>query len=74
VIFILFYNILSTFSVADMLARKQKYTINPTQELLAIGLSNVFSSFFLCFVGGASMARSSVQENAGGKTQVIIQF
>ena len=57
-----------------MIARKHKYKINPTQELLAIGASNIFASFFSCFVGGASMARSSVQENSGGKTQVFASF
>ena len=61
---------LRTYSLADIYAKKHKYKINPTQELLACGISNVFSSFFSCFPGGASLARSSVQDSAGGKTQV----
>ncbi len=58
------------YSLADIYAKKHHYKINGTQELLACGASNVFSSFFSCFTGGASLARSSVQDSAGGKTQV----
>ncbi len=62
------------FSMADLFSKKQRYKINPTQELLAAGASNLFASFFSCFASGASLARSSVQFNAGGKTQVIWLF
>jgi len=59
------------YSLSDIYAKKHKYKINPTQELLALGASNIFSSFFSCFTGGASLARSSVQDGAGGKTQLV---
>ena len=40
------------------------------QELLAHGISNVFGSFFSCFTSCASLSRSAVQDNQGGKTQI----
>ncbi len=58
------------FSLADLFAKTHKYKINSTQEFLAYGLSNLFGSFFLCFANGGSLARSIVQNNSGGKTQV----
>jgi len=59
--------------MASLFARKHKYKIDSTQELYAYGLTNVISSFFVCFPSGASMSRSSVLEAAGGQT-MIIQF
>jgi solute carrier family 26 protein len=59
------------FSLADLFAKKRRYNINPSQELLASGLSNVFASFFSCFASGASLARSCVQFNSGGQTQFV---
>lgn len=39
--------------------------------MFALGLSNVVSSFFGCFSTSASLTRTIVQEESGGKTQVI---
>ena len=41
------------------------------QEFLALGVSHIWSSFFSCFPVAASVPRSAVQENAGGKTQIV---
>ena len=40
------------------------------QELIAYGASNLFSSFFSCFVGSTSISRTSVADAAGMKSQV----
>lgn len=40
------------------------------QELIALGLCNIISSFFQTFAITCSMSRSLVQESTGGKTQV----
>jgi solute carrier family 26 protein len=61
------------FSLADLFSKKDRYKINTGQELLAAGASNIFGSFFPCFTSGASLARSCVQYNSGGKTQVIVK-
>ncbi|GAB6029790.1 hypothetical protein CHUAL_005505 [Chamberlinius hualienensis] len=57
-------------SVSKLLARNHKYDINPTQELLAFGTSNLVAAFFSCFPCCASISRSLVQKVAGGKTQL----
>ena len=58
------------FSLADLFSKTHRYKININQELLAYGATNIFSGFFPCFATGASLARSCVQNNAGGRTQV----
>lgn len=60
------------FSLADLFAKIHRYKINITQELFAYGATNIFSGFFPCFTTGASLARSCVQNNAGGRTQVSV--
>ncbi len=40
------------------------------QELIALGVANGISSMLNCFMAGSSLSRSSVQEGAGGVTQV----
>lgn len=44
---------------------------NLLKELIAFGACNIFGSFFECFVSAASVTRSTVQNNAKGKTQVL---
>ncbi|KAG5682407.1 hypothetical protein PVAND_011760 [Polypedilum vanderplanki] len=59
-----------TVSMALILGQKLKYEINFNQELLAMGLGNIFGSFFSCFPYSASLSRSLIQQNVGGKTQL----
>ena len=62
------------YSAADMFAKKFRYSVNSTQELLAAGLSNIFASFFQCFTGCASLSRTYLQVTSGGKTQVKLFY
>jgi high affinity sulfate transporter 1 len=55
---------------AKLFAKKYDYMIIDNQELLALGIVNLVSSFFNCFTSAASLSRSLVQEDSGGKTQV----
>ncbi|KAG8239970.1 hypothetical protein J437_LFUL018567 [Ladona fulva] len=59
-----------TISMASIFARKLNYEIDGTQELLASGVSNIFGSFFMCLPFAASLSRSLIQEDVGGKTQI----
>ncbi|XP_076362447.1 prestin-like isoform X13 [Tachypleus tridentatus] len=61
----------STLSLAKIYATKYNYIVDANQELVALGTANIFSSFFLCVPGAASLSRSSVQEGAGGRTQLV---
>ena len=60
----------TSISIADLYARKHKYTINSNKELFALGMCNMVGSFFKCFTAGGTLARTVVQEESGGKTQV----
>lgn len=60
-----------TYSVGKSFAIKHDYEIDSSQELIALGGSNLFSSFFKCIPVGASLSRSAVQESSGGRTQLV---
>lgn len=57
-------------SMALIFAQKLCYEIDFNQELLALGTSNVFGSFFSCLPLSASLSRSAIQESTGGRTQI----
>ncbi|OQR69759.1 sulfate transporter-like [Tropilaelaps mercedesae] len=59
-----------SLSLGKTFARRNGYSIDANQELIAMGGANMFGSFFDCFPCAASLSRSSLQEKAGGKTQV----
>ncbi|XP_074833535.1 testis anion transporter 1 isoform X2 [Carettochelys insculpta] len=45
------------------------YNISSNQELMAVGLCNVFSSFFKSFAVSCAISGTVIQEKTGGKTQ-----
>jgi len=65
---------LLTFPDAILLARgfavKNRYALRPAQELLALAVSNLAAGSFQGFSVGASQSRTSVNDAAGGRTQV----
>lgn len=50
---------------------KKASSLFPCQELIALGLSNIFTGSFGGFAGSTALSRSGVQESTGGKTQVF---
>ncbi|XP_042860866.1 solute carrier family 26 member 6-like [Penaeus japonicus] len=60
----------TTFSMATLLAKKNGYSVDATQELYAQGMSNVFGSFFSNGPVAVSMSRSLIQEGVGGVTLI----
>ncbi|XP_048216757.1 solute carrier family 26 member 10-like isoform X2 [Perognathus longimembris pacificus] len=61
-------------SLASIYADKYNYTIDPNQELLAHGVSNLLSSLFSCFPNSATLATTSLLVDAGGNTQLAGLF
>ncbi|XP_075757856.1 solute carrier family 26 member 10-like isoform X2 [Pelodiscus sinensis] len=57
-------------ALAMIYAEKHGYTIDPNQELLAHGVSNLVSSLFACFPSSATLATTNILESAGGHTQL----
>uniref|UniRef100_A0A0N4ZNC2 STAS domain-containing protein n=1 Tax=Parastrongyloides trichosuri TaxID=131310 RepID=A0A0N4ZNC2_PARTI len=57
-------------SLAKMFAKKLRYKIDPGQELYALGLSSIFSSFFNVYPCACSLGRTVVNVEAGTKTNL----
>ncbi|XP_048353818.1 testis anion transporter 1 [Sphaerodactylus townsendi] len=56
--------------VGKKYATIHNYHLRNTQDLLAIGLCNVFGSFFKSFVVSCAVSATVIQEKTGGKTQL----
>ena len=65
---------LLTFPEGILLARafaaKNRYEVRPNQELLALSVSNLAAGLFQGFSVGASQSRTTVNDAAGGRTQM----
>jgi len=60
---------LETISIGKTLEAKQdEYKVRPNQELIALGLSNIFGSFFKAYPSTSSFSRSAINQEAGAKT------
>jgi SulP family sulfate permease len=69
---------LLTYTEGILLARafaaKNGYEVNPNQELSALGLADVFTGLFQGFSVTGSQARTTINDSAGGKTQLAGLF
>ena len=63
-----------TLSIARILADKFNYSVDPNQELIAIGASNLFGCFFRSLPMTGSMSRTLVQVSSGGRTLMASFF
>ena len=61
-------------SLSKAFARKHGYTVNPNQELIAIGSSNVVGSLFQSLPVSSSFSRSAIAEQGGAKTSLTNIF
>ncbi|KAI9597904.1 sulfate transporter family-domain-containing protein [Syncephalis fuscata] len=59
-----------SLSIAKTFANEFIYSIDESQELVAIGLSSIGGAFFSCYLSCGSLTRSAVVASTGGKTQV----
>ncbi len=57
-------------SLSKSFARKHGYTVNPNQELIAIGSSNIIGGLFQSLPVSSSFSRSAIAEQAGAKTSI----
>ncbi|CAH8575480.1 unnamed protein product [Schistosoma rodhaini] len=65
-----FVSLATTISLVKLYAKKGGYNVGYTQELNALGLSNVISGFFRCQPSSGALARTSVACNVGMCSQV----
>ncbi|SMO36282.1 SulP family inorganic anion transporter [Gracilimonas mengyeensis] len=57
-------------SLSKSFARKHSYTVNPNQELVAIGASNIMGSLFQSLPVSSSFTRSAIAEQGGAETSL----
>ncbi|KAI9275809.1 sulfate transporter family-domain-containing protein [Phascolomyces articulosus] len=57
-------------SIASSLGQSSDYRINVNQEILSVGLANIFGSFFSAYPATGSFCRSAVASKSGSKTPV----
>ncbi|KAK4516557.1 uncharacterized protein ATC70_011531 [Mucor velutinosus] len=66
--------ILEHVSVAKSFGRMSNYSINPNQEILAIGMSNIIGSFFGAYPCTGAFSRTAVMARSGAKTPMAGVF
>jgi SulP family sulfate permease len=57
--------------IARVFARKNRYDLDTNQELVALGAMNISSGLFQSFATAASSSRTVVNDNSGGKSQMV---
>ncbi|XP_071392628.1 solute carrier family 26 member 6 [Centroberyx affinis] len=62
------FSFLSTMGA--VFAHKHGYSVDPSQDLLALGLCNAVGGLFQCFAVSCSFSRSMVQDSIGVKSQM----
>lgn len=65
---------MSSVSIATKVADMKKYEIDPSQELIALGLANFVGSFFSSFPGAGSLSRTMVNAQAGANSPLASAF
>ncbi|XP_068997691.1 solute carrier family 26 member 6 [Embiotoca jacksoni] len=57
-------------AMGSVFAHRHGYKVDPSQDLLALGLCNAIGGMFQCFAVSCSFSRSMVQESIGVKSQM----
>jgi len=65
---------MEAFSVSKALSEKHGYTIDPNQELRALGISNIIGSFFQSYPTTGGFSRTAVNDQAGASTPLSSLF
>jgi SulP family sulfate permease len=71
---IAFVGFMESISVAKALATRYRYPIDANQELVGLGLSNMFGSLFQAYPVTGGFSRSAVNAQAGAKTGLASIF
>ena len=58
-------------SISKAISSLTHQKIDPNQEFMGQGLSNIVGSFFSCIPGSGSFTRSAVTYQSGGKTRMV---
>ncbi len=67
---IVLVSLTDTIATSTSFAARRGDDVDPNQEMIGVGSSNIFAGFFQGFAVSVSGSRSAVAETAGSKTQV----
>jgi len=71
VLTVTFIGYVGSIGIAKSLEMKNRdHTVDPNQELLALGIAKIVGAFFLAIPSSGSYSRSAINDEAGGKTTV----
>ncbi|KAI9340547.1 sulfate transporter family-domain-containing protein [Obelidium mucronatum] len=62
------FSLLEHIAVVKMYGRQNGYTVNPNQETIALGLTNVIGSFIGALPSTGSFSRSAIKSSSGVRT------
>ncbi|KAI8367987.1 sulfate transporter family-domain-containing protein [Choanephora cucurbitarum] len=62
--------ILEHVAIAKSFGRINDYTINPDQEVIAIGFTNIWAAFFGAYPSTGSFSRTAIKARSGVKTPI----
>jgi len=66
--------LIEAVSISRAVATKSHQRIDPNQEFIGQGMSNIFGSFFSSYAGSGSFTRSGINYAAGAKTPLSAIF
>jgi SulP family sulfate permease len=66
--------LIEAVSISRAVAAKSNQRINPNQEFVGQGLSNIVGSFFSSYAGSGSFTRSGINYESGAKTPLSAIF
>jgi sulfate permease, SulP family len=61
---------MESISAAKVYARQNRYDISPSQELIAMGLSNIGAAYCGAYVVGGALSRTAVNAASGAKSKL----
>ncbi len=71
VLTVTFIGYVGSIGIAKSLEMKNRdHTINPNQELFALGIAKIVGAFFQAIPSSGSYSRSAINDEAGGKTTI----
>jgi len=65
---------IETIAVANTMAQKHGYAVNPRQELLSLGFANLGSAFASGYPVSGGLSQSTVNDKAGARTPLALVF
>lgn len=70
VISIVIIGFMESIAISRQLASKNNYTVDPSTELIALGMASLFAGLFSGYPIAGSFSRSAVSNDTGSKSQI----